>query len=212
MLKRPIITSIVSVVLTLALAVSSVSVAFAKEAQGVQVVQVANSCGSQIVRTEKLPGGFELQYIVDKNGAEQRVLTLAEKNGNAHRLLFWFVKNDAQLKSLQDALNRGAGKSSNLGAVPASVGFVGGGWISYTSTTMTIFIPHDDAVAMTTGFGIAAAICALIMLLPPAAWAGGVCAFLAGLTAIVINDFDSRGNPGFYVHVRKSPFAIWLSA
>ncbi len=205
--KRPLVTTFFSIVLALMLAGNNVAVSFADGGQG------ANGCGCRVVQTEVLAGGLQVLHIVDQNGVEYRVATLLQKYGAGHRLLFWNIKDDAQLQALQNAISQ-AGSSSGKGSSPsidAYLGIPGGGWIYYTSTTMTIYISHDDAVTWETGFGFVAMVCALIAIIPPAVWAGGVCAFMSGLSALVINYYDSAGGPGFYINVTKSPFRVWLS-
>jgi hypothetical protein len=154
-----------------------------------------------------------VRYIVDKNGVEHRVATLTENYGQGHRLYFWVIQNDAELQSLQNGLKSSSGKAADLSVSLASgrIGFKGGGWIYYTSTTIQIFIPHNDAVTWETGFGFVALVCALVAIIPAGQWAGGVCAFMAGLSALVINHYDSMGAPGFYINATKKPFRVWLS-
>lgn len=206
MFKRNLISCFISVMLALVLAGNNVAGSFAAGGQG------TDGCGCRVVQTERLAGGLVVLHIVDKNGVEHRIATLNEKYGEGNRLHFWNIKDDAQLKSLQSAIVQAKSSSgTGLKASSASVSIPGGSWITYTATTVTIYISHDDAVTWETGFGFVALVCALIALLPPAVWAGGICAFMGGLSALVINHYDSMGAPGFYINATKSPFRVWLT-
>jgi hypothetical protein len=116
--------------------------------------------------------------------------------------------------NLQDpgiAIARGSVAKSNAAIVSGFKNLPKGGWVTWNTTSMKIYISHDLAVNMITGSYIVAAICGVIALIPGAGWPGGVCAFFWAMTAITISHYDSLGAPGFYVNVTKSPKRIWLT-
>lgn len=222
MVKRKVLTKVVSITLTAMLVLGLPSSAWASEPNPPGAKVVCPQCQVRDVTIESITPTAKIGYFTDADGVKHAVALRLKQVEDEQRVYFSFLENEEDIEFFKK-FSRGEMQEQSRTRAPGlaktrnvTIGVGWGSWISWNGSEIRLHISHDLALQMKHNMDICTWVTGLggiVAALLGAVAAGvymEVIALACTLTGDQIEYWDERGSPGFDICASASPLRAWI--